>query len=88
MIKGNDVIFIGVGALHEPKFHDHVVTSSYEDGLPSMSPYCPSSIETNQMKDYFDQFQNEQPMYMTMTAFVFINQSLQSTVIVSSLFPE
>jgi Adenylate and Guanylate cyclase catalytic domain len=120
IIRGNDVVFVGVGDLHNPSFNDRMESSSWdtissiqdgtEEGLSYLSSHCPPSIKIYPTTVYEDQFNTDQPIYMTITvALVFIfaivvfivydrlvairqklvlTKALQSTAIVTSLFPQ
>jgi class 3 adenylate cyclase len=120
IIRGKEVVFVGVGDRHDPSFDDRMERFAWdtirtlqdgsEQGLPYLSSHCPPSIQIYPTTDYKEQFHDDQPLYMTITvALVFmfalvvfivydrlvatrqklvLTKALQSTAIVTSLFPQ
>jgi hypothetical protein len=83
IVRGNHVVFGGKGDHHETHFDQYVTNSSWntleviqdgtETGLPYLSTHCPPSIKIYPTNSYKEQFNTNQPVYMTLTvALVFV----------------
>jgi Adenylate and Guanylate cyclase catalytic domain len=76
-VRGNKVVYGGPEDIHEASFEKFAITSSWdsvdviedgtESGLSYLSSHCPPSIKIYPTTNYYHQFNNKQPIYMTLT---------------------